>query len=159
MRRSPPALFRPGPAGRVAAQRGEAGPRQGPVGRLGGNAPARPQHRVGADQGVGGRADVHAGVVQHEVFEVHQFALEPQGGAAFGKMRPRNPALAHRARPQPFVEAGERILRLGERRGQRAPRHRVGQFVDRGAQASWQTESGFARIFERWAAKRGLAEI
>ena len=37
---------------------------------------------------MGGRADVHAGVVQHEVFEVHEFALEPQGGAAFRKMRP-----------------------------------------------------------------------
>ena len=35
--------------------------------------------------------------------------------------------------PQPFVEAGERILRLGQRRGQRAPGHRVGQRVDGGS--------------------------
>jgi hypothetical protein len=53
------------------------------------------------------------GVVQHEVFERRQPALEPQRGAGVGKMAAFDPALPDRARPQPLVEPGDRVLGVG----------------------------------------------
>jgi hypothetical protein len=43
---------------------------------------------VGARQRVRGRAQIPLSVVQDEVFEVHQLALQPQAGAGVHKMRP-----------------------------------------------------------------------
>jgi hypothetical protein len=50
--------------------------------------------------------------VQHEVFERRQPALEPQRGAGVGKMAAFDPPRPDRARPQPFVEPGDRVLGL-----------------------------------------------
>lgn len=57
-----------------------------------------------------GGADVHAGVVEHEIVEVDKLAVEPQTGASVGEMSPCGPAVANRALGEPLVEAGERIL-------------------------------------------------
>ena len=74
------------------------------------------EHAAGADE-LGGRgAGVHLGVVQDEVFEMRQPALDPQRGAGVGKMRcVRNPPLPDRAGAQPLVEPGERVLGLRQR--------------------------------------------
>ena len=53
-----------------------------------GDAPARPQHGMGAGQLMGRGADVHAGVVEHEIVEVDQFAFQPQTGAGVGEVGP-----------------------------------------------------------------------
>jgi hypothetical protein len=53
---------------------------------------------MGASQLVGGRAHVHDGVMKHEVLEMDEFALDPERGGGVGKMRPRDPSLADRAR-------------------------------------------------------------
>ena len=65
---------------------------------------------MGACQFVRGRAQIHFGVVEDEVFEMHQFAGEPEAGAGVVKMRTGDPAGAHRAGAQPFVETGEGVL-------------------------------------------------
>ena len=61
-------------------------------------------------------------VVQHEIFERNQVAVEPQAGAAVGKMGPGDPARLDRAAAQPFIEAGEAILGGGERMPPKRPR-------------------------------------
>ena len=82
---------------------------------------------------MGGAADIHAGVVENQIFEVDEFAFEPQTGAGVGEVRPRDPAVADRAFGQPLVEAGERILGGGERAGELGPGQRIGDLV-----AGWQ---------------------
>ena len=51
-----------------------------------GDAAPGAQHGMRPGQLVGRGADVHAGVVEHEVVEVDQFAVEPQTGAGVGKV-------------------------------------------------------------------------
>jgi hypothetical protein len=55
------------------------------------------------------------GVVEDEVFEMGEFALDPERGAGVGKMRAFDKSLADRAGAQALVEPGERVLGLGER--------------------------------------------
>ena len=43
---------------------------------------------------------------------MRQVALEPEAGAGVGKMAALDPSLPDRARPQSFVEPGERVLGL-----------------------------------------------
>ena len=50
-----------------------------------GDAAAGAQHGMGAGELVGRGADVHAGVVENEIFEVDELALQPQAGAGVGK--------------------------------------------------------------------------
>jgi hypothetical protein len=50
------------------------------------------------------------GVVQHEVFEVHEFAVEPQRGGRVGEILPCDKAVAHRAFLHTLVEAGEKVF-------------------------------------------------
>ncbi|WOJ91181.1 hypothetical protein RZS28_07890 [Methylocapsa polymorpha] len=61
------------------------------------------------------RTNVHPRVMQDEILDGHELAGEPKAGAGVLKMRPADPALSDRARPQPFVEPGERVFRGGER--------------------------------------------
>ena len=56
--------------------------------------------------------------MEHQVFEVDEFAVEPQAGAGIGEVGARDPAVADRAFGQPLVEAGERVLGGGERAGE-----------------------------------------
>ena len=82
---------------------------------------------------MGWGADVHAGVVENQIFEVDEFACEPQTGAGVGIMGARDPAIADRAFRQTLVEPGERIFGSGEWAGELGPGQRIGDLV-----AGWQ---------------------
>jgi hypothetical protein len=45
---------------------------------------------MGAHEFVRRRAHVHSGVMKHEIFELHEFACAPQGGAGVMEMRAKN---------------------------------------------------------------------
>ena len=90
---------------------------------------------MGAGEFVGRGADVHAGVVENEIVEMDQFAVQPQTGAGVGEVGARNPAVADRAFGEPFVEPGERILGDGERAGELCPRQRIGELGSRVARS------------------------
>ena len=83
---------------------------------------------MGAGEFVGGRSDVHAGVVQHEVFEVDELALEPERGGGVGEVGPRDPAVADGARSQPLVEPRQRVFGARERPREVGPRERIAKF-------------------------------
>ena len=112
-----------------AAQTGEPRRRQRPAGVGGGDAAAGAEHGLRPDEGAGRRVDVPMRVVEHEIFERNQVAVEPQTGAAVGKMGPGDPAFSDRAAAQPFIEAGERILGGGERSRQSGPGERIGERI------------------------------
>ncbi len=66
---------------------------------------------------VGGRAQVHFGVVPDKVFEVHERAREPQAGAdSMRGVRRIHPS--DRARAEALVEARQTILGGRERAGE-----------------------------------------
>ena len=75
---------------------------------------------------MGRGADVHVGVVEHEVVEVDQLTVQPQAGRGIGKMGASDPTGADRAFGEAFVEPGEGILGGGERAGELRPRQRIG---------------------------------
>ena len=81
---------------------------------------------MGAREFVGGRAQVHFGVVQDEVFEGHERALQPQAGAGIHKMRPAHPPVPDGARPQALIKARERVVGGRERARKRVPGQRIG---------------------------------
>jgi len=58
-----------------------------------------------------------------------------------------------------LVEAGERILRLGQRRDERTPWHRIGQRVGGGFWRHGERDPGLARISEPWAAGQRAVHI
>jgi hypothetical protein len=60
-------------------------------------------------------------VVEHQIFERNHFAVEPQTGAAVGKMGPGDPARLDGAGAQAFIEPGEGIVGGRERRRQSGP--------------------------------------
>jgi hypothetical protein len=76
---------------------------------------------MGTSQLKGRSADVHAGVVENEVIEVDERALEPQTGMGVGEVAPGGPAGADRAPGKALVEPGGRILGGGERAGDGRP--------------------------------------
>ena len=119
----------------AAAQAGEPGRRQRPVGFGLGDAAPGAQHGMGPGQLMGRGADVHVGVVEHEIVEVDQLAVEPQTGAGVGEVGAGDPAVADRAFGEPLVEPGERILGGGERAGEFWP-----TAADRGS-GSWVARS------------------
>ena len=119
----------------AAAQAGKPGGRQRPVGLGLGDAAAGAQHGMGAGELVGRGADVHVGVVEHEIVEVDQFAVEPQAGRGVGKVGAGDTAVADRAFGEPLVEPGQRILGGGERAGELWP-----TAADRGS-GSWIARS------------------
>jgi hypothetical protein len=67
-----------------------------PAGELRGNAPAGAQHVAGDCQLVGGCANISDIVMEDEVFEMDQFAVDPQRGTGVGEMGPFYPSLADR---------------------------------------------------------------
>ncbi len=84
------------------------------IDNLGDGPAAQPQIVLRAGEFGGGAAHVHAGVMENEVLEGGEFAVEPQAGVGVGKMRPRRPSFPDRAVAEALVEAGERILCGGE---------------------------------------------
>jgi hypothetical protein len=75
-----------------------------PAGRLRCDASAGAQHVAGDGQFVGRGAGVGAGVVQDEVLEMDQLAIDPKRGAGIGEMRAFNPAGADRRAGDPLID-------------------------------------------------------
>ena len=63
--------------------------------------------------------------MQDEILEGHEFAGEPKTRASVLEIGSADPALSDRARPQPFVEPGERVFRGRERTRNFIPRDRI----------------------------------
>ena len=82
---------------------------------------------MGTREFVGGRADVHAGVVQHKVFDMDELTLEPERGDRVRKVGSRDPAVADGARSQPLVEPRQCVFGACERSGELAPWQRIGE--------------------------------
>ena len=112
-----------------AAQTGEPRRRQRPAGVGGGDAAAGAEHGLRPNECAGRRVDVPMRVVENQIFERNHVAVEPQTGAAVGKMGPGDPALSDRAAAQPLIEAGEAILGGGERSRQGGPGERIGERI------------------------------
>ena len=108
------------------AQAGEPGGRQRPAGVGVGDPAPSSQHGMRPCELMGRGADIHAGVVENQIFEVDQLTFEPQTGAGIGIMGARDPALADRAFGEPLVEPGERIFGGGERADELGPGQRIG---------------------------------
>ena len=73
-----------------------------------GDATAGFQDFAGDRQFVGGGADVPERVMQDEVFEMHEFTIDPERGVRLEEMRALEKALADRRTGDALVETGER---------------------------------------------------
>jgi len=113
----------------AAPQAGKPGGRQRPVGFFRGDAAAGAQDDMGAGELVGGGADVHASVMENQIFEVDELAVQPQAGSGVGEVGAGDKTGADRAVGEAFVEPGEGILGGGERPGEFCPRQRIGDWV------------------------------
>ena len=71
--------------------------RKSPVGWSRRNASPGPQDGMGPGKLMGRCACVHGRVVQHKVFEMYQFAVEPQAAGGIVEVGARDPALPDRA--------------------------------------------------------------
>jgi hypothetical protein len=111
----------PSASGAAAAQARNSGFARRPVRLRLGDAAAGPQDRVGAGELVAGRASVHCGIVEDEVLEIDELSLETQRRKGVCEMPPADEALPHRAFRNSFVEAGERVLGMGQGERERAP--------------------------------------
>ncbi|KAF5881348.1 hypothetical protein FY112_30675 [Rhizobium sp. PEPV16] len=69
-----------------------------------GDAPAGAQYVAGDGEFVGGGADIAGGVVENEVFEMDEFAVDPQRSAGVGELAALDPARADRRAGDAFVE-------------------------------------------------------
>lgn len=65
---------------------------------------------MGAGQFAGRRSDVHARIVQDDVFDMNEFAVNPRAGAGIDEMRPGYPALANGTDAQPLVQPRQSVL-------------------------------------------------
>jgi hypothetical protein len=81
------------------------------------DASAGAQDVAGDGQLVGGGANISDIVVEDEVFEMDQFAVDPQRGTGVGEMGPFDPACADR-------RAGDALVNTGQRRCWREIAHR-----------------------------------
>ena len=106
-------LFSGGAVGRCqAAQLVETGGACSPSGACGGDPSAGAQGRVGPRQGVGWGSDVGGGVVQDEVVDVDQFALQKHRRGGIVNVRPGAESVGDGACGEPLVEACDGVLRL-----------------------------------------------
>jgi len=113
----------------AAPQAGKPGGRQRPVGFFRGDAAAGAEDDMGAGELVGGGADVHAGVMENQIFEMDELAVQPQAGRGVGEVGAGDKTGADRAVGEALVEPGERVLGGGERPGEFCPRQRIGDWV------------------------------
>ena len=81
---------------------------------------------MGAGELMGRGANVHVGVMENQIFDVDELAVEPQAGTGVGEVGAGDKAGADRAFGEPLVEPGQRILGGGERAGEFWPRQRIG---------------------------------
>jgi len=63
---------------------------------------------------VGGSADVAETVVEDEVFEVDEFAVDPQGGAGVGEVLPFEDARTDEGAGDALVETAESAAGVGD---------------------------------------------
>lgn len=63
----------------------------------------------------GGRASVEAGVVENQILELDERAVEEEARRGFGEAIPFAPAVADRASRNALVETGECVFGRGER--------------------------------------------
>ena len=73
-----------------------------------GNGPAGAQHVAGDGQFVGRCTDVTGGVMEDEVLEMHQFAVDPQRGAGVGEILSFEEAASDLGARNALIEAGKR---------------------------------------------------
>lgn len=78
------------------SQRANAVGGQRPAGELGCDAPAGAQDVAGDCQLVRGCATILRGVMEDEVFQMDEFAIDPQRRAGIGEMGALDPAIANR---------------------------------------------------------------
>lgn len=98
---------------RLPAQAAETVGTERLAGRLRGDPAAGAKHVAGDGQFVGRGADVVAGVVQDEVLEMNEFAVNPEGGAGVCEILAFEEAAYHLGTGDAFVETGERYSRRG----------------------------------------------
>jgi hypothetical protein len=79
---------------------------------LGGDAPAGAQHVAGDGQFVGGCANISGIVVEDEVFEVDEFAVDPEGRAGVSEMGALYPTSPDRRTGNAFVQTRESDCRF-----------------------------------------------
>jgi hypothetical protein len=65
---------------------------------------------------MGWRAHIHAGVVQDEILQGHELALEPEARAGVLEMCPADPPVTYFARSQALVQPCQGILGGGKRK-------------------------------------------
>ncbi|OOO20325.1 UNVERIFIED_ORG: hypothetical protein BTE55_30000 [Rhizobium sophorae] len=82
---------------------------------MAGNAAATAQHVAGDGQFVGWSAVVSGGVVEDEVFEMNQFAVDPEGGAGISKMGAFEEAVTDRRTGDALIEPHQNRGRVGNR--------------------------------------------
>ena len=85
---------------------------EGPGRQLTSDAAAAAQHAASDGEFVGRGADVLAGVVEHEILEMHELALEPQRGAGIGKILALEQAGADGRAGDALVETAQSGCRL-----------------------------------------------
>jgi hypothetical protein len=66
------------------------------------------QHVAGDGEFMAGGADIGAGVVQHQVLEVDELAIDPQRGAGVGEVHAFDPTLSNRWAGDALVETRKR---------------------------------------------------
>ena len=68
---------------------------------------AAAQNVAGDGERVGRRADIVAGIMQHQVLDMDELAVDPERGAGIGKMQPLDPARSHDRAGDALVESGQ----------------------------------------------------
>lgn len=79
---------------------------------MGGDAPACAQHVAGDCQLMGGCANISDIVVEHEVFEVNKFTVDPQRGAGIAKVHAFDPPRPDRRTGDALVETRQHDARF-----------------------------------------------
>jgi hypothetical protein len=85
---------------------------------LGGDAPACAQDVAGDCQFVGGCANILRGVVEDEIFEMDEFAVDPEGRAGIGEVGALDPPLADRRAGDALIQTRERNASIESRSDQ-----------------------------------------
>jgi hypothetical protein len=115
---------------RILTQGGEARGAGGPAGLGGGDAAAGAQDGVGAGELLRGGVAVATGVVEDEILEEDEIALEGEAGAGVGEGGAGGPAVADGAGGEELIETSKSVLGGGQRRGEGGPGEWLEQAVN-----------------------------
>lgn len=89
--------------------------RESPGGRMGGDATAGFQDVTGDGEFVGGGTDISKRIMQDEVFEMDEFAIDPERGMRVEEMRALEKAVADGRAADALIETSKRDGGLGDR--------------------------------------------